>query len=131
MPNVFTPLTGGGAVVVVVVRPTLGPTQIHIHGLLLLLVVARRVRGNHESGPGWALTAAQGAGWTENCSSFNTTTTPSPPASLNSPDQPANTLRSGCQDELFAKVVFVVTLSSHKAQLDCYNYQQPKWFTCS
>ena len=51
MPNVFTPLTGGGAVVVVVVRPTLGPTQIHIHGLLLLLVVARRVRGNHE-GPG-------------------------------------------------------------------------------
>ena len=73
---------GGVVVVVVVAGPTLGPTQIHIHGLLLLLlavVVARRVRGNHESGPGWALTAAaQGAGWTENCSSFNTTTSPSP-----------------------------------------------------
>ena len=38
------------------------PTQIHIHGLLLLLLVARRVRGNHESGPGRALTAAQSAG---------------------------------------------------------------------
>ena len=131
MPNVFTPLTGGGAVmVVVVVRPTLGPTQIHIHGLLLLLVVARRVRGNHESGPGWALTAAQGAGWLQNCSSFNTSPSPPPPP-LSSAVHTANTLRSCCQDELFAKVVFVVTLSSHKAQLDCYNYQQPKWFTCS
>ena len=87
-------------------------------------LVARRVRGNHE-GPGQALTAELSCRVTPKYLHLGQL---SPPLPLST----ASPAWWGCQDELFAKVVvFVVTLSSHKAQLDSYNYQQPKWFTCS